>query len=170
VLSKQVPDKAYFVEMIYTHMGIIYKICKLYAAEEDRDDLKQEIIYQLWRSYPTFRGDSKFQSWMYRVALNTAMLGLRAIKVKYTRLNEHVLEISDDSVEQQDEEIRIKFLYKQISNLKDLDKTIIFLYLEQCSYEEIAEITGISTKNVSVRLVRIKEKLRAKLHMQTTEV
>jgi len=156
--------------MIYTHMGIIYKICKLYAAEEDRDDLKQEIIYQLWRSYPTFRGDSKFQSWMYRVALNTAMLGLRASKMKYIRLNEHALEISDDSLEQQDEEIRIKFLYKQISNLKDLDKTIIFLYLEQCSYEEIAEITGISTKNVSVRLVRIKEKLRAKLHMQTTEV
>ena len=107
---------------------------------------------------------------MYRVALNTAMLGLRARKVKYTRLNEHALEISDEAYEQQDEEIRIKYLYKQISNLKDLDKTIVFLYLEQCSYDEIAEITGISTKNVSVRLVRIKEKLRAKLHMQTTEV
>lgn len=151
--------------MVYTHMGIIYKICKLYAAEEDRDDLKQEIIYQLWLSYPTFRGDSKFQSWMYRVALNTAMLGLRAKKVKYTRINEHALEISDNASERLDEEIRIKELYKQIAKLKDLDKTIIFLYLEQCSYEEIAEITGISTKNVSVRLVRIREKLRAKLNM-----
>jgi RNA polymerase sigma factor (sigma-70 family) len=170
VLSKQVPDKAYFVEMVYTHMGIIYKICKLYAAEEDQEDLKQEIIYQLWKSYPAYRGDAKFQSWMYRVALNTAMLGLRANKMKYIRLNEHALEISDETCEQQDEEIRIKYLYKQIANLRDLDKTIIFLYLEQCSYEEIAEITGISTKNVSVRLVRIKEKLRAKLNMQTTEV
>jgi len=169
VLSAKVPDKAKFVEMVYTHMGIIYKICKLYAAEEDRDDLKQEIIYQLWLSYPTFRGDSKFQSWMYRVALNTAMLGLRAKKVKYTSLNEHALEISDDAAERQVEEIRIKELYKQIAKLKDLDKTIIFLYLEQCSYEEIAEITGISTKNVSVRLVRIREKLRAKLNMQTSE-
>lgn len=151
--------------MVYTHMGIIYKICTLYAAEEDRADLKQEIIYQLWLSYPTFRGDSKFQSWMYRVALNTAMLGLRAKKVKYTRINEHALEISEDATEGLDEEIRIKELYKQIAKLKDLDKTIIFLYLEQCSYEEIAEITGISTKNVSVRLVRIREKLRAKLNM-----
>jgi RNA polymerase sigma-70 factor (ECF subfamily) len=170
VLSKQVPDKAYFVEMVYSHMGIIYKICKLYAAEEDQEDLKQEIIYQLWKSYPSFRGDAKFQTWMYRVALNTAMLGLRARKMNYTRLNEHALEISDESREDRDEEVRIKFLYKQISKLKDLDKTIIFLYLEQCSYNEIAEITGISAKNVGVRLVRIKEKLRAQLHMQTTEV
>jgi RNA polymerase sigma-70 factor (ECF subfamily) len=156
--------------MVYTHMGIIYKICTLYAAKEDQEDLKQEIIYQLWKSYPTFRGDAKFQSWMYRVALNTAMLGLRARKVKYTRLSEHALEISDEPQNSADEEVRIKFLYKQISKLKDLDKTIIFLYLEQCSYDEIAEITGISAKNVSVRLVRIKEKLRAKLHIQTTEV
>ena len=170
MLSKQVPDKAYFVEMVYTHMGIIYKIYKLYAAEEDRDDLKQEIIYQLWLSYPSFRGDSKFQSWMYRVALNTAMLGLRARKMKYTGLSDHALEISDDPFEHEDKEIRIRQLYKQIAKLKDLDKTIIFLYLEQCSYDEIAEITGISTKNVSVRLVRIREKLRAQLHIQTTEV
>ena len=168
-MSKQEPDKAYFVEMVYTHMGIIYKICNLYATDEDRDDLKQEIIYQLWKSYPTYRGDSKFQSWMYRVALNTAMLGLRARKIKYTSLSDHALEISEDPYEQKDEEIRIKQLYKQISKLKDLDKTIIFLYLEQCSYDEIAEITGISTKNVSVRLVRIREKLRSQLQIQTTE-
>ena len=155
--------------MVYTHMGIIYKICNLYAAEEDREDLKQEIIYQLWRSYPTFRGESKFQSWMYRVALNTAMLGLRAHKVKYTRLPDHALEISEDPAEAQDREIRIRQLYKQISKLNDLDKTIIFLYLEQCSYEEIAEITGISTKNVSVRLVRIREKLRSLVQSNTTE-
>ena len=169
MLSKEVPDKAYFVEMVYTHIRIIYKICNLYAAQEDRDDLKQEIIYQLWKSYPTYRGDSKFQSWMYRVALNTAMLGLRARKIKYTRLSDNALEISEDSFEKQDEEIRIKQLYKQISKLKDLDKTIIFLYLEQCSYDEIAEITGISTKNVSVRLVRIREKLRSQLQIQTTK-
>jgi RNA polymerase sigma factor (sigma-70 family) len=165
-LSKQGADKAYFVEMIYTHMGIIYKICNLYADGEDRDDLKQEIIYQLWKSYPSYRGDSKFQSWMYRVALNTAMLGLRARKMKYTGLSGQELKISEDPYEKQDEEDRIKQLYKQISKLKDLDKTIIFLYLEQCSYDEIAEITGISTKNVSVRLTRIREKLRKQMHIQ----
>jgi RNA polymerase sigma-70 factor (ECF subfamily) len=167
-LIKQVPDKAYFVEMIYSNMGIIYKICKLYAEREDQEDLKQEIIYQLWKSYPTYRGDSKFQSWMYRVALNTAMLGLRARKMKYTGLTDQELMTSEDPFEKQDEEARVKQLYRQISKLKDLDKTIIFLYLEQCSYEEIAEITGISTKNVSVRLVRIREKLRKMLHIQNS--
>ena len=152
--------------MIYSNMGIIYKICKLYAEGEDRDDLKQEIIYQLWKSYPTYRGDSKFQTWMYRVALNTAMLGLRARKLKYTRLTDQELKISEDPFENQDEEARVKQLYRQIYKLKDLDKTIIFLYLEQCSYNEISEITGISSKNVSVRLTRIRERLRAKLHIQ----
>ena len=152
--------------MIYSHMGIIYKICKLYADGEDREDLKQEIIYQLWLSYPTYRGESKFQSWMYRVALNTAMLGLRARKVKYTGLSEKELGISEDPYELEEEETRIRQLYRQIYKLKDLDKTIIFLYLEQCSYEEIAEITGISIKNVSVRLTRIREKLRAEFQIQ----
>lgn len=149
-------------------MGIIYKICKLYAEREDQEDLKQEIIYQLWKSYPTYRGDSKFQSWMYRVALNTAMLGLRARKMKYTGLTDQELKTSEDPYEKQDEEARVKLLYRQISLLKDLDKTIIFLYLEQCSYEEIAEITGISIKNVSVRLVRIRERLRKMLHIQNS--
>jgi RNA polymerase sigma-70 factor (ECF subfamily) len=167
-LIKQLPDKAYFVEMIYSNMGIIYKICKLYAEGEDQKDLKQEIIYQLWLSYPSYRGDSKFQSWMYRVALNTAMLGLRARKMKYTGLTDQELKTAEDPFEKQDEEARVKQLYIQISKLKDLDKTIIFLYLEQCSYEEIAEITGISTKNVSVRLVRIREKLGKKLHIQNS--
>jgi len=154
--------------MVYSHVGIIYKICNLYAAEEDREDLKQEIIYQLWQSYPSFRGDSKFQSWMYRVALNTAMLGLRARKVKYTPLSDREQEIPDNPGADSREEEKARQLYHHISKLKDLDKTIIFLYLEQCSYDEIAEITGISTKNVSVRLVRIREKLRALFNLQNS--
>ena len=160
------PDQAYFVEMVYKHVGIIYKICKLYAAGEDQEDLKQEIIYQLWRSYPTYRGNSKFQTWMYRVALNTAMLGLRAHKMRYTGLTDKELGISEHPYELQEEETRIAQLYKEIYKLKDLDKTIIFLYLEECSYEEIAEITGISISNVSVRLTRIREKLRGKMNIQ----
>ena len=165
-MSKQVPDQAYFVEMIYENIGIIYKICKLYAAEEDRDDLKQEMIYQLWKSYPTYRGNSRFQTWMYRVALNTAMLGLRARKIRYTSLTDREVVIPDESSDVLEKESRIRRMYQQISKLNDLDKTIIFLYLEQCSYEEIAGITGISQKNVSVRLVRIREKLKTQLSKQ----
>ena len=152
--------------MVYAHMGIIYKICKLYEKGEDQEDLKQEIIFQLWRSYPSYRGKSKFQTWMYRVALNTAMLGLRAQKVKYTGLSERELGIAEDPFGHVEEEARIEQLYRQIYELKDLDKTIIFLYLEECSYEEIAEITGISIGNVSVRLTRIRDKLRAKMKIQ----
>ena len=154
--------------MVFEHMRIIYKICKLYAAEEDREDLKQEIIYQLWKSYPSFRGESKFQSWMYRIALNTAMLGLRARKQNYSRLSDHNLEISTEPAAFPEDESRIRQLYRHISKLKDLDKTIVFLYLEECSYEEIAEITGISIKNVSVRLVRIREKLRKLFNVQNS--
>lgn len=150
-------------------MGIIYKICKLYAAEEDQEDLKQEIIFQLWRSYPSFRGKSKFQSWMYRVSLNTAMLGLRARKLKYSRLPDHELDIQDPPDDNENQESRIRQMYKEISKLKDLDKTIIFLHLEECSYQEISEISGISIKNVSVRLTRIREKLRAQLNMQNSK-
>ena len=167
-MIKQVPDKAHFVEMVYANLGIIYKICNLYAAREDREDLKQEIVYQLWKSFPSFKGDSRFQSWLYRVALNTALLGLRARKLKYMRLSGEELNIPDDPDEGQNEETRIGQLYNQISKLNDLDKTIIFLYLEECSYEEIAEITGMSQSNVSVRLVRIREKLRRKLHIQNS--
>lgn len=168
-MSKQDPDKAYFVDRVYSNMGIIYKICKLYAAEEDQEDLKQEIIFQLWRSYPSFRGKSKFQSWMYRVSLNTAMLGLRARKLKYSRLPDHELDIQDPPDDNENQESRIRQMYKEISKLKDLDKTIIFLHLEECSYQEISEISGISIKNVSVRLTRIREKLRAQLNMQNSK-
>ena len=154
--------------MVFKHVRIIYKVCNLYAAEEDREDLKQEIIYQLWKSYPSFRGESKFQSWMYRIALNTAMLGLRASKQKYSRLSDHELEIRVEPAVYPEQENRIRQLYEHISKLKDLDKTIVFLYLEQCSYEEIAEITGISIKNVSVRLVRIREKLRKLFNVQSS--
>lgn len=152
--------------MVYAHMGIIYKICKLYAKGEDQEDLKQEIIFQLWRSYPSYRGHSKFQTWMYRVALNTALLGLRAQKLRYTGLTDRELRITENPFEEGEQEARIAQLYSQIYTLKDLDKTIIFLYLEECSYEEIAEITGISVSNVSVRLTRIREKLRARLKIQ----
>jgi RNA polymerase sigma-70 factor (ECF subfamily) len=167
-LRKQLTDKAYFVEMVFEHMRIIYKICNLYAAEEDREDLKQEIIYQLWKSYPNFRGDAKFQSWMYRIALNTAMLGLRAPRQKYSRLSDHDLDIRAEAEVYPEEDQKIRLLYTHISKLKDLDKTIVFLYLEECSYEEIAGITGISVKNVSVRLVRIREKLRKLFNVQNS--
>jgi RNA polymerase sigma-70 factor (ECF subfamily) len=159
-------NKAYFVDMVHRHAGMIYKICNLYAAAGDREDLKQEIILQLWKSFSSFRGDSSFQSWMYRVSLNTAMLGMRAKRLKYSTLSESDVGIPDEGSQEGMLEDRIRQLYHHISKLNDLDKTIIFLYLEKCSYEEIAEITGISKGNVSVRLVRIKQKLRSHFNLK----
>jgi RNA polymerase sigma factor (sigma-70 family) len=164
----QLPEKnkAYFVEMVQRHAGIIYKICNLYASPEEREDLKQEIIFQLWKSFPNFKGNAGFHSWMYRVSLNTALLGLRARKIKYTSLSERDTAIPDQREEGGELESRIGQLYQHISKLNDLDKSIIFLYLERCSYDEISEITGISKANVSVRLVRIREKLRHSFNLK----
>jgi RNA polymerase sigma-70 factor (ECF subfamily) len=105
---------------------------------------------------------------MYRIALNTAMLGLRAPRQKYSRLSDHDLDIRAEAEVYPEEDQKIRLLYTHISKLKDLDKTIVFLYLEECSYEEIAGITGISVKNVSVRLVRIREKLRKLFNVQNS--
>jgi RNA polymerase sigma-70 factor (ECF subfamily) len=159
-MKKQQADKSYFIEMVRKHAGIIHKICNLYAAGEDREDLKQEIIYQLWKSFPVFRGESSFQTWMYRVSINTAMVGLRVGRVKYTSLSESEAEIADEEGGSIEAESRVLELYRHIARLNDMDKTIVFLYLEKCTYEEIAEIIGISKSNVSVRLVRIKDKLK----------
>ncbi|MFC1731085.1 RNA polymerase sigma factor [candidate division KSB1 bacterium] len=152
--------KDYFVDMVFKHIAIIYKICNMYAEESEKNDLQQEIIYQLWKSFPSYRGDAKFQTWMYRIALNTALLGLRAKKIKYTEISENEMNIPYEPGSENDRNIKVKQLYYHISKLNDLDKAIIFLYLEKCSYEEISEITGMNKKNISVRLVRIREKLR----------
>ena len=147
-----------FMDHILQNEQMLYKICNIYSSSyEERQDLKQEIIYQLWRSFSSFRGQSKFQTWMYRVALNTA--------IYFNRKKSHILadlsnvEVEDDE-SWKDREEKLNTLYRSIRTLNQIDRAIIFLYLEKNSYEQIGEITGITTKNVSVRIVRIKEKLR----------
>ena len=152
--------------MVYNHMDIIYKICSLYAAEEDREDLKQEIIFQLWKSFPSFREDSKVQTWMYKVALNTALIGLRKKnRVEHVELLDNHSEIVDVN-EEQEIERKINELYSAIQQLNQVEKAVIFLYLEKCAYREIADIIGLTDKNVSVILVRSKKKLRTILGQQ----
>lgn len=147
-----------FMEHIIENENMIYKICNIYSSSYDeRQDLKQEIIYQLWHSFPSFRGQSKFQTWMYRVALNTA--------IYFNKQKKHVtddlsnIDLEEDNSWQEIED-KLRRLYMAIRTLNEMDRAIVFLYLEKHSYDQIGEITGISTKNVSVRLVRIKEKLR----------
>jgi RNA polymerase sigma-70 factor (ECF subfamily) len=153
-----------FMDKIIQNEDIIHKICNIYSPSyEDRQDLKQEIIYQLWRSYTSFRGDSKFQTWMYRVALNTAIYYNKKKILLTTDLSN--VEVEEDEGWKELEE-QLRQLYLAIRTLNRLDRAIIFMYLEKHSYEQIGEITGISTKNVSVRIVRIKEKLRQTIKNQ----
>jgi len=152
-----------FVDMIEKHQDIIHKISFFYSDHsEDRKDLEQEIIFQLWKSFPSFKHKSLFTTWLYRVALNTAILDLRKRKKRpeSIRINDQVLNVKDHS--RSDDE-SVFMLFKAIEQLEKVDRALILLYLEKKSYEEIASIIGITSNNVSVKLVRIKEKLRKSL-------
>jgi len=148
-----------FVALIHNYQNIIYKICRLYRDnKEDQEDLFQEIVYQLWKSYPDFRGESKVSSWMYRIALNTAIAVYRKSKIAvdyYEEFPEH-LHLSDEKNISQNEER----LFWALRRLNDSEKAVISLYLEDFNYAEIAAITGLSESNIGVRLNRIKHKLK----------
>jgi len=162
-------QKNRFLELLEANQNILHKICHLYGKhEEDRRDLSQEIVYQLWRSYPSFRGEAKFTTWMYRLSLNTALLHLRRNRRKpgIISLQECHQQISAPANNNQGQE-DIARLYEAIQKLGRFDRALILLYLERLSYREIATITGISEGNVSVRLVRIKKKLKELLHKET---
>ena len=152
-----------FIEFVNQNIRIAHKVSRIYFENEDeREDLVQEMMYQLWRSYPSFDKRSKFSTWMYKVCLNTALTWRRNYKKKKEEalLLTHY-QIADEPSENKDEGIRL--LFDAIATLTPLNKAIVLLYLENMSYEEIASITGISRSNVSVRLVRIKKELETHL-------
>lgn len=148
-----------FEPLLAQHQGIIHKVCRLYRdGREDREDLYQEIVYQLWKSYPAYKGEAKISSWMYRIALNTAMAGFRR---KRPSVN-YPGNIPDRAQEPGDEEQehRRQLFWQALKQLNDGEKALIMLYLEDLSYQEIAAITGMSESNVGVKLNRIKTKIK----------
>lgn len=148
----------HFLELVHGHQSIIHKICFVYSGNRtDREDLQQEIILQLWKSFPSFRENAAFSTWMYRVALNTAINQTR--KAGFFVDSRPDREISCDPFESQAMSEEIQLLYQAIGRLKTVEKAIILLWLEEKSYEEIAETIGITVKNVSVKLVRIRARL-----------
>ncbi|WP_203532673.1 RNA polymerase sigma factor [Draconibacterium halophilum] len=150
--------KKEFSELIEKYQAIIHKVTMVYTnGPADREDLFQEICLQLWRSYPNFREEAKFSTWMYRVALNTAISDVRK---KNKDLHFEQLRDNDRmETEPSDEKEQMKLLYRAISKLNRIDKALILLWLEEKSYDEIAAIMGTTKGNVSVKLVRIKRKL-----------
>ncbi len=152
-----------FLQDIQNNQNIIYKVCNLYRdSREDQEDLFQEIVYQLWKSYPGFKGESKLSTWMYRIALNTAIAAYRkpTIKITYPEELPDQLHYSLDTNSSENEER----LFSALRTLSDAEKAVISLYLEDFSYEEIAAITGLTENNVGVRLNRIKSKLKERLN------
>lgn len=151
-----------FVQQLQTNQNIIHKICRLYTNNGDaHKDLFQEITIQLWKAYPKFRGDSKFSTWAYRVALNTAISlyrkSTKAIQTVDYEKQQYFL--SQDQYNYEEEE-QLKLMYKAVYQLNDIEKALIFMYLEDKGYTEIAETLGISEVNVRVKMNRIKGKLK----------
>ena len=157
-------NKEEFVEIIKENEGLIYKITKVYAStKEDAQDLYQEIIYQLWKSFGSFRNESKMSTWIYRVALNTSIAHLNKDKRKGNQIpiDDNLLNRSDTNENLKKE--RIEDLYAQIKKLNTVEKGIILLYLEGKNYDEISVITGFSSTNVGTRLGRIRQKIMSQI-------
>lgn len=152
-----------FTRLIRENKGIIYKICNSYCTDkDDRGDLAQEIIYNLWKSFDRFNHEFKFSTWMYRIALNVAISFYRQEKKfrKHDTLSEGLIEFEDKSEDKSEVENNLLLLQDFINELKEIDKAIILLYLEDKSHREIAEITGFTETNVATKINRIKDKLR----------
>jgi RNA polymerase sigma-70 factor (ECF subfamily) len=158
-------QKEDFLILIEKNKGIIIKVCNSYCvSKNDRQDLAQEIVYQLWRSGNNFNAYSEFSTWMYRVALNVAISFYR----KKTRsnavvpLNESHMDIEDDVSNADETEKRVIQMQRFINEMKELDRALALLYFEEKSYREIAQILGISETNVATKISRIKSRLKLK--------
>ncbi len=147
-----------FTKIVREHKDTIYMVCYMFSKDNDEvQDLYQEILINLWRSLPSFEGRSNVRTWLWRVSLNTCI----SIDRKKRRGKSIPLEMDIDLYNDADRDTKqIKLLHERINRLGPFDRAIILLWLENMSYEEIGAIVGISEKNVSVRLYRIKEQLK----------
>lgn len=160
-MAKANPEKEFIIQ-VTDAQGIIHKVCSVYCYDrEHRKDLFQEILIQLWKSYPSFKNKAKFSTWMYRVSLNVALQYVRKeqrkpqeIEISSALQNLSVQETNDHQAEE------LQSLYAAIAKLKDVEKAIIMLYLEDKGNDEIAEIIGISQNYVRVKMNRAKSKLK----------
>ena len=149
------------MRLLEENQNIVHKICRLYTNDQDaHNDLFQEVTVQLWKAYPKFRGDSKFSTWMYRVALNTAITLYRKGKRRVQTQAYDSVEFKIEQKEEDDEMMeQLTLLYGAIKQLNDIEKALVFLYLEDKNYKEISATLGISEVNARVKMNRIKTKL-----------
>ena len=157
-------EKDKFISVIKTHQKLIYKVCYSYCSNQDhRKDLQQDILLQLWRSFSKFDGRVKMSTWIYRVALNTAISFYRKDQKhdhKTDVFDEQIISISDTEVELEKDE-NLALLLHFIEQLNEMDKALVLLYLDGNKYSEIGDVLGLSESNVATKLSRIKKKLKA---------
>jgi RNA polymerase sigma-70 factor (ECF subfamily) len=163
-------QRQYFQKIIEQHKGILYKVARAYCQnEDDRQDLVQEMMIQIWKSIHRYNKQFKISTWLYRISLNVAISFYRMKTTranKYTVLNEQTEQIpTDDKTE---DEWQLNLLEQFISELKEIDKALMILYLEDKSHAEIAEILGMSVSNVGTKIGRIKDKLKTRFSQLTS--
>ncbi|MCA0931489.1 RNA polymerase sigma factor [Lutimonas saemankumensis] len=159
-MTKELEQK--FAKELELHQSIIHKVCRSYTNNEAaHKDLFQEITIQLWKAYPKFRGESKFSTWMYRVAFNTAISLYRKSKrsVETTQIYDNLKELEYQGYDNEKDK-QLDLLYKAIYSLNDIEKALALMYLEDKSYREIATTLGISEVNARVKMNRTKTKLK----------
>lgn len=151
-------DEQQFSQMVKDNRGTIYSVCYMFSNDADEvADLFQEVLVKLWSGFSTFHGDSELRTWIYRVALNTCI----SIDRKKKRHKKAMLSMDVDYFDDSDtSSAQVRLLHDRIARLQPLDRAIVLLWLEQVSYDEIGDIVGISAKNVSVRLSRIRLQLK----------
>lgn len=148
-----------FIEMIRNNERIIYKVCSFYISDEfPIADLYQEVVCNLWSAYPKFRNESSVSTWIYRIALNTCITGIR--KDMRRPKGTPVSMLRDVISEPETLSEQIREMYDYIHQLKTMERAVVLLYLEEKSYQEIADITGLTVSNVATKLKRSKEKLK----------
>ena len=163
-MNKELEHK--FISEFQKNQNIVHKVCRIYTSNQDaHNDLFQEITIQLWKAYPKFRGDSKLSAWMYRIGLNTAITLYRKSKrtIKTQDFDSVIYKIKTDEYDDTEEK-QLKLIYDAVKQLGDIDKALVFLYLEDKDYSEIAATLGITEVNARVKMNRIKNKLRTILN------
>lgn len=150
-----------FVALIENYQRVIYKVCYIYSGDnEPLSDLYQEVVVNLWKSFPSFRNDCRVSTWVYRIALNTCISFFRKVRSSPAMVSLTAATDVEQIADKESQTARIRELYSLINRLGGLEKAVILLYLEEKSYREIADITGLSQTNVATKLNRIKEKLK----------
>ncbi len=160
-----------FEGIIEQHKGILFKVARTYCPNaDDQEDVIQEMMIQIWQSIHKYNDQYKISTWLYRISLNVAISFYRknsSQAVKYTGLNEQLAETTAD--DKSENERQLKLLEQFMSELKEIDKALMILYLEDKSHHEIAEILGISVSNVGTKIGRIKEQMKKRFSQLNNE-